>query len=215
MRFPSHTFTGLLQSLRPQLGDATASIDLRQAIFDEANAQNVPAGIALAIATRESGIMQWRPDGSLVTGAAGEIGIFQLMPSTADALGVDPTDPMQNIQGGVKYLAEMFAQFGSWPLAIAAYNWGPKKVSKQLAAGNDVCSFPSSVRNYVAFVVGSGVLAQCAIAVVASKSNPGAAAISAPVAPAVVAQPGKGLSSGATVAAAVIGITGLVWALFD
>ncbi len=120
-----------------------ATVDLRQLIINEANSQGVPPAIALAVASQESGIMQWWPNGSLKTGSKGEIGVFQLMPATAAMLGVDPTDVVQNIRGGVAYLKQMFNQFGDWSLALAAYNWGPNKVAKSGGA------IPGSVQSYV------------------------------------------------------------------
>jgi hypothetical protein len=104
----------------------------------------------VGVAWVESRIQQWRRDGSLVTSPAGAIGVMQLKPETAAALGVDPTDPLQNIAGGVRYLAQMYAQFGSWPLALAAYNWGLGNVQR---SGGKI---PSSVQNYVNDVLGAG-----------------------------------------------------------
>lgn len=63
----------------------------------------------------------------------GAQGLMQLMPKTAKALGVeDPTDPAQNIEGGVKYLAQLIKKFGDEKLALAAYNWGEGNIRKQL-----------------------------------------------------------------------------------
>jgi hypothetical protein len=61
---------------------------------------------------------------------AGAIGLAQLMPGTAADLGVDPTDPVQNLRGGARYLRQQLDRFGSVPLALAAYNAGPGRVSE-------------------------------------------------------------------------------------
>ncbi|EPX86175.1 Soluble lytic murein transglycosylase [Rubellimicrobium thermophilum DSM 16684] len=49
---------------------------------------------------------------------------------TALLLGVDPHDPEQNLEGGARYLRHQFETFGSWPLALAAYNAGPAAVQQ-------------------------------------------------------------------------------------
>ncbi|HET9732157.1 MAG TPA: NlpC/P60 family protein [Acidimicrobiales bacterium] len=55
---------------------------------------------------------------------AGAEGLMQIMPSTAASLGVDPFDPAQAVDGAARLLAQNLAQFGSLPLAVAAYNAG-------------------------------------------------------------------------------------------
>lgn len=60
----------------------------------------------------------------------GAIGLTQLMPATAKALGVDPYDPIQNIEGGAIYLSRQLKQFKSKHKALAAYNAGPGAVQK-------------------------------------------------------------------------------------
>lgn len=57
---------------------------------------------------------------------------MQLMPSTAASLGVsNPLDPTQNINGGAKYLSQLYKQFGgNIPETLAAYNAGPGAVQQ-------------------------------------------------------------------------------------
>ncbi|QYX58396.1 lytic transglycosylase domain-containing protein [Roseovarius sp. SCSIO 43702] len=84
----------------------------------------VPEHLFLRLVQQESG---WRPTALSHKGA---IGLAQLMPGTAAKLRVDPHDPAQNLDGGARYLAQQYRAFGSWRLALAAYNAGPGAVIK-------------------------------------------------------------------------------------
>lgn len=68
----------------------------------------------------------FRPD---VISPAGAVGLAQLLPSTAEQLGVDPYDPEQNLDGGALYLAQLLERYdGRTEFAVAAYNSGPGEV---------------------------------------------------------------------------------------
>ncbi len=91
---------------------------------------NVDPLLVAAVIAAESGGNQTNPaTGQITTSPTGALGLMQLEPGTAVALGVDPTDPAQNIDGGTHYLAEQLAAFGgNVSLAVAAYNAGPGAV---------------------------------------------------------------------------------------
>ncbi|MCH2095320.1 MAG: lytic transglycosylase domain-containing protein [Rhodobacteraceae bacterium] len=91
---------------------------------EAARRHGVPEGLFLRLVQQES---NWRPDAKSHKGA---VGLAQLMPATARKLGVDPTDPGQNLDGGARYLKQMHKKFGSWKIALAAYNAGPGAVEK-------------------------------------------------------------------------------------
>lgn len=89
-----------------------------------ARKHGVPEDLFLRLVQQES---NWNPAAKSHKGA---LGLAQLMPQTAKSLGVDPTVPVENLEGGARYLARQFRKFGSWRLALAAYNAGPEAVER-------------------------------------------------------------------------------------
>lgn len=89
-----------------------------------ARKHGIPEDTFLRLVQQESG---WN-DGAV--SPKGAKGLAQLMPGTAAHLGVDINDPKQNLEGGARYLRMMYDRFGSWRLALAAYNAGPVAVEK-------------------------------------------------------------------------------------
>ena len=63
---------------------------------------------------------------------AGAMGLMQLMPETAEDMGVEnPWDPEENIEGGTKYFCLMLQEFKDVKNALIAYNAGPQVVRKK------------------------------------------------------------------------------------
>lgn len=89
-----------------------------------ARMHSVPEELFLRLVQQESG---WNPQAKSHKGA---LGLAQLMPQTAQLLGVNPHDPKQNLEGGARYLSWQYRKFKSWRLALAAYNAGPEAVER-------------------------------------------------------------------------------------
>lgn len=103
-----------------------ASDDISKMVQVTAKKYGVDSKLALAVAKVESNLA------SDVVSSAGAVGVMQLMPETAQGLGVrNSKDPRENIDGGVRYLKELMTTFdGDLTKAIAAYNAGPQAVKK-------------------------------------------------------------------------------------
>ena len=109
----------------PMQVKSSGNADIDSIITDAAAELNVPVNLIHAVAQTESGYNQD------ARSEAGAIGVMQLMPETAEGLGVDPTDLRGNIYGGAKYLRQLMDTFGGdMQKVIAAYNAGPGAVQK-------------------------------------------------------------------------------------
>jgi soluble lytic murein transglycosylase-like protein len=108
-----------------------------------ARKHGVPEDLFLRLVQQESG---WNVNAVSHKGATG---LAQLMPATARRLGVDIDDPRQNLDGGARYLRMMFDRFGSWRLALAAYNAGPGAVEQH----NGIPPY-TETKNYVKAILG-------------------------------------------------------------
>lgn len=105
-----------------------ANVDtVKAAIVKYSVEMGVDPAITLSIAKTESG---YRHD---LRSSHGAVGVFQLMPSTARRMGLNPYSLEDNIKGGIMYYKSMYQMFGNMELAIAAYNAGPGNVKKYKA----------------------------------------------------------------------------------
>lgn len=105
---------------------AAAPADLSSIFEEAANTFGVSVNLLQSIAKAESNF------NANAVSSAGAVGIMQLMPATAAALGVtDSRDAYQNIMGGAKYIAQLLQKYsGNISLALAAYNAGSANVDK-------------------------------------------------------------------------------------
>lgn len=101
-------------------------LEIENIIEGVSNKHGISSKLVKALIKQESG---FNPN---AVSKAGAKGLMQLMPSTAKNLGVtDVTNPVQNVEGGVKYLKSMMNKYnGNLILALAAYNAGPGAVDK-------------------------------------------------------------------------------------
>ena len=108
-----------------------------------AQKHGIPESLFTRLVEQESG---WNP---MALSNKGAMGLAQLMPDTARYLGVDASDPVQNLDGGARYLRQQYNRFGSWRLALAAYNAGPEAVQRH----NGVPPYKET-ENYVKAILG-------------------------------------------------------------
>jgi soluble lytic murein transglycosylase-like protein len=115
-------------------------------IAENATRQNMNPDLLRAVIRKESAFYP------CAVSSKGALGLMQLMPSTAEMLGVtDPFDPKQNVDAGAKFLKQLIDKYaGDLRLALSAYNAGPGRVE---SAGGvpDI----SETKNYVEDILSS------------------------------------------------------------
>lgn len=110
----------------------------------------VPVELAMKQCAAES---SFNPD---ARSAADCYGLFQLSRGTARDLGVDRTDWRQNVDGGIRYDAQLYRRFKDWPKAFAAFNWGMGNVKTccRTYGAAWLEHVPKETRNYVRKITG-------------------------------------------------------------
>lgn len=138
-----------------KLAQPTKTGDIERLALEKAKNMGVTERLVSHVLNKETGGLKDRAN---AVSPAGALGVMQLMPATAKSLGVrDPMDPNQNIEGGVKYLAQMEKKYGNPKLAAIAYNWGPGNTDKWLASGADMSRLPRETQNYVVGLAQGGI----------------------------------------------------------
>lgn len=112
-----------LLCVRVQAAPTPESV-IKETIVKHSIEMNVDPALALSIAKKESGFKHE------LRSPYGAVGVFQLLPSTAQRMGFNPYYLSENIKAGLTYYKMMYKMFGSTELALAAYNAGPGNVKK-------------------------------------------------------------------------------------
>lgn len=114
----------------------------------------LPAGLLMRMAWAES---SFRPDAVGQTTRYGTAkGMFQLIDTTAEWLKVDPFNVASAADGAGRYMKYLYGRFASWPLAVAAYNWGEGNLSNALKGTKNA---PRETIDYVAKILGHDLVA--------------------------------------------------------
>lgn len=125
-------------------------------IMNEVERRGMPTEIALLPMVESSFV----PSANSHVGASG---LWQFMPSTGRQYGLEQTwwydgrrDVLEATRAALDYLQNLYAQFGDWNLALAAYNWGEGNLSRAMAKATasgllptyENIRMPNETRNY-------------------------------------------------------------------
>jgi hypothetical protein len=146
-----------LQTLeKPGISPAGAPDNFKDMAAEAAKKHGASLDLVHHVMQKETGGLK---DAAHAVSHKGATGVMQLMPKTAKELGVtDLTDPSQNINAGVKYLAQLEHKYKDPKLAAMAYNWGPGNVDKWLKHGSKQSAVPKETRMYVASLAKGGMV---------------------------------------------------------
>jgi hypothetical protein len=124
--------------------DAMDESEISSLIKTASTKNKVDASLLRAVMVQESAL---RP---CAVSTAGAMGLMQIMPETADDLGLtDPFDPAANVDAGARYLKQMLDRYqGNTALALAAYNAGPGRTDK----ANGIPHIPETI-GYVSTIL--------------------------------------------------------------
>ena len=104
---------------------------------------------------QESGLMHYS-NGKVKRGGSGEFGIGQIMPSTAKSLKIDPSDPVQNIDGSIKYMINALIRSKGDPReALRMYNGGFEYKDSNKAAQDQTARYADSILAASGFPTGA------------------------------------------------------------
>lgn len=103
----------------------------------------LPAGLLARMAQQESSF------NALAVSKAGAKGLMQFMAATAADLSIDPFDAFESIDAAGKMMRRLYKRFGTWRLALAAYNWGEGHLSR-----DGIARAPDETLDYVARIAG-------------------------------------------------------------
>ena len=148
--------------LTPSVGAAMKRLDqLRPTLSRILESEGVPREIVSVVVVESGGR-------TTALSPKGALGLWQLMPDTARRYGLVVTssrderlDVDQSTRAAARYLRDLYQQFGSWPLALAAYNAGEQRVQHAIERSgvtdfiqlSSLRLLPQETRNYVPAVL--------------------------------------------------------------